>query len=423
MSHKKRLITNFLSLASVQGLNLILPLITLPYLMHVLGAGKFGLVQFAQALIQYFIIFTDYGFNLTATKEISLNRDDRQQVSKIFSSVMTVKMVLLIVCFLVMLLLVLFIPKFQEDSIIYFLTFGMAIGNALFPIWFFQGIEHMKVISILNIISKLIFTIGIFVLVKNSDQFLIVPLLNSLGYILIGVIALYIVLVKYKVKLYLPTKADIIFQLKEGWDIFISTFATTMYTTSNTFILGFFASNTVVGYYAGAERVIKAITTIIAPLIQTVYPYLSKALKESRQSALNMLNKLFILITVLMGILSLFVVLFAKYVVLIGPEYENSIPLLYIMAGLPLILGWANVFGTLTMINFDYKKQLSRIYIYSSIFSIVLIVLLIPTFKEVGTAYNSLLTELFATMLMAIFLWKKGIHIWKFKEQMKVSEE
>ncbi|WP_462410945.1 flippase [Neobacillus sp. Marseille-QA0830] len=425
MSNKKRLFTNFLSLASMQGLNFILPLITLPYLLQVLGPSKYGIISFAQALIQYFILFTDYGFNLIATKEISLNRDNKKQLSVIFSSVMLVRILLLVISLVILIVLVMFVPKFQHNSTIYLLTFGMVIGNVLFPVWFFQGIEQMKVISILNIVSKLIFTIGIFVFVKGKEQFLIVPVLNSLGYIAIGVIGLYIVIFQYKIPLYKPTKTDIVLQLKEGWDIFVSNLVTSLYTTSNTFILGFFASNTVVGYYSSAEKVVKAISSVISPLIQTVYPFLSRALQESRQAAVNIISKIFVLITLSMGALSLFVAIFAEEIVNIalGSEYKSIIPLLRILAGLPLILGWANVFGILTMINFDYKKQLSRIYILASILSVILMFILIPNFKEVGTSWNAILTEGFATLLMAIFLWKKGIHVWKLKGQIKVRKE
>ncbi|WP_141430784.1 flippase [Bacillus sp. 03113] len=416
MSTKKRLLTNFLSLASVQGLTYILPLITLPYLAIVLGPSKYGLVNFAQAFIQYFILFTDYGFNFVATKEVSLARDDKKKLSIIFSSVMFVRFMLLIISFLILVGLVCFIPKFQTNSIIYFLTFGMVLGNVLFPIWFFQGIEQMKVISILNAIAKIIFTIGIFVFVKEKSQFLYVPLFNTLGSIVIGIVALYIIYAHYKISFIKPSKSDIIHQLKEGWHIFVSNIVTSIYTTSNIFILGFFASDKVVGYYASAEKIVKAISSVISPLVQTVYPYLSKALQDSKERAMWILSLVFILITVSMGVLSLVIGFGAPFVVkILGHEYENSVPLIQILSGLPLLLGWANVFGILTMINFDYKKELSRIYIITSIFGVLLTIVLIPTFKQYGTAWNAILAEALATFLMAGFLWKKGIHVWKFK--------
>lgn len=421
MSTKRRLITNFLSLASVQGLNFILPLLTLPYLTYVLGPGKFGLVSFAQAFIQYFILLTDYGFNLVATRDVSLARDDKRRLSVIFSTVMLVRTLLLIVSFLILVIVVYSVPKFQADSLIYILTFGMVVGNVIFPIWFFQGIEHMKVISILNIISKLIFTIGIFIFVKDQSQFLYVPVFNSLGYIVIGLVSMYLILFRYKVHFVRPSKADIVHQLKEGWHVFVSQMMTSLYTTSNVFVLGFFASNTVVGYYSSAERMIKAVLGIITPLIQTLYPFLSRALQESREKAVLILNRAFIFITVTMGSVSVLIALYADELVqFLGPQYKETVPLLHILAVLPIVLGWANVFGILTMINFEYKKELSRIYISASTLSVILMAILVPIFKEYGTAWNTVITEVFATSLMAIFLWKKGIHVWKWKNNVNV---
>lgn len=416
MSTKKRLITNFISLAIMQGLNFILPIVTLPYLLKVVGPADFGLISWAQSFVTYFILFTDYGFNFVATRDISISRENKKQVSIIFSSVMLVKLILLAVSFLVLFLLVSFVPKFQHDSLLYYLTFGMAVGSVLFPVWFFQGMENMKIISILNIISKLVFTLGIFVLVKSPSEYLYVPILNSLGYIAIGVVALYLIIFQYKIKLTLPSKDQLMHQFKEGWDIFISNLATSLYTTSNIFVLGFFANNTIVGYYSSAEKIVKAITSLISPLIQTVYPFLSKALQDSREHALSIINKIFILITVAMGIISLAIGLFAPLLVdFLGTKYIQTVPLLQIMAILPLILGWANVFGILTMINFDFKRQLSRIYIIAGIFSIILMIILIPIFKQYGTAWTAVLTEIFATLMMFLFLWKKNLHVWRWK--------
>jgi PST family polysaccharide transporter len=382
------------------------------------GPSNYGLISTAQAFVQYFILFTDYGFNLVATRDISIAREDKKQVSVIFSTVMLVRILLLAFSFLVLFVVVTFIPKFQHDSMVYYLTFGMAVGNVLFPIWFFQGMENMKVISILNIVSKAIFTIGIFILVKGPSQYLYVAVLNSLGYISIGVIGLYLVIFKYKIKVIKPSKEQIIHQLKEGWDIFVSNIVTSLYTNSNIFILSFFASNKIVGYYAGADKIVKAVSSVVGPLIQTVYPFLSRALQESKEKAIGIINKILILITVTMGPLSIILGVFAKPLVnLLAAKYVESIPLLQIMAGLPLILGWASVLGILTMINFDYKRQLSRIYICASLLSVILMAILVPTFKQYGTAWNAILTEGFATFLMAAFLWKKGINVWGRKRR------
>lgn len=145
-----------MSLLSVQGVNYLLPLITLPYLLRVLGPEKFGVVAFAQAFVQYFVLFTDYGFNLTATKAISIYRDEKKSIRNLFYNNVD-KDFINGFSFIVLILIVFSVDKFKIDWNIYISTFGIVIGNVMFPIWFFQGMENMKVVSILNAISKIIF--------------------------------------------------------------------------------------------------------------------------------------------------------------------------------------------------------------------------------------------------------------------------
>lgn len=116
LSSKKRLLENILSLVFLQGANYILPLITVPYLTRVLNPDGIGLIASAQSFIQYFVVLSDYGFNLTATRRIAIHRDDPEKVSAIFSSVMFVKLCLLLVSFLIVSTVALTVPKFKETS-------------------------------------------------------------------------------------------------------------------------------------------------------------------------------------------------------------------------------------------------------------------------------------------------------------------
>ena len=240
---KKRLLSNFISLSVLQGANYILPLITLPYLVRVLGPEKFGLIMFAQAFIQYFVILTDYGFNLSATREISIHRENKGKVSEIFSSVMTIKFILMIVSIIILSVVIFSFEKFRNDWGIYFLTFGMVAGQVLFPVWFFQGMERMKYITFLNILAKLIFTVAIFVFIHEASDYIYVPLINSLGFIVAGILAMWIVFRNFKVSFKLPCFYDIKYQLSDGWHLFVSTVGVSLYRSADTVILGLFSSN------------------------------------------------------------------------------------------------------------------------------------------------------------------------------------
>jgi len=410
---RKKLTENFLSLSVLQGLNYLLPLITLPYLVRVLGPEKYGLVAFAQAFIAYFGILTDYGFNLSATREISIQRENKEKISAIFSSVMLIKFVFLILSFILMSVLVFSIHKFRNEWLLYFLTFGTVLGQVLFPIWFFQGIERMKYITWLNIIAKTIFTVLVFVLIHQKTDYVYVPFLGALGTIISGILALGIIRKHFKVNFHLPSKNEIIHQLREGWYIFISTVAISLYSISNTFILGLFASNTIVGYYSGAEKIINAVQGLLSPISQTIYPHISKIASESKERALKFLQKITILIGSSSFVLSLLIFLLAEVVVkiLLGGQYLESIKVLRILSFLPFIVGLSNIFGIQTMLTFDYKKAFSNILIIASLINITLAFILVPFFFHIGIAFAVLISETFVTIVMFVYLQRKGIKV------------
>lgn len=410
----KKILENIVSLTGLQFASYILPLITLPYLTYVLGPDKFGLTQYAISLITYFQMFTDYGFNLSATRELAIVREDKKKVSEIFNTVMFIKIMLAILSFLVLLAIISFVPKFNNDADVYLLTFGIVIGYVLFPTWLFQGMEYMKYTSILNILGKVIFTVFIFVFIHQSSDYLLVPIINSFGYIVVGILGIYISLTKFDIDLSIPSIENIKYHLKEGWHVFLSTIAINMYTTTNTFLLGLLTNNTLVGYYSIAEKIINAVNGLFNPISQALYPFISRTVNnKDKNSNIIMIRKLTKLAAILGMIFSIGVFVFAEPVIniLFGAEYVSSITVLRILSIIPFMVSLSNIFGIQTMLTFNYKKAFTKIVLMGGIIDIVLGIILISLFKEIGIAISFAITETFITIAMLTFLQRKGIKI------------
>ena len=405
---KKRLFENFISLSVLQGANYILPLITLPYLVRILGPEKFGLIAFARAFIQYFNILTDYGFNLSATREISIHRDDKEKISEIFSSVMLIKFGLLLLSFIILTIIVFSFKKFRQDWEIYYLTFGMVVGQALFPVWFFQGMERMKYITFLNIIAKLIFTVFIFVFVHKVSDYVYVPLINSAGFLVAGILALWIVFKDFKISFKIPFWNSIKYQLKEGAYIFISRVSISFYTVSNIFILGLLTDNTIVGIYSAAEKLLNAIKSINIMILQVMFPYISKICKQSFYKALKVINYEIKFLAGLQIILCIFICLFAhKFILLFfGEKFENSINIFQILIFTVPIVSTSGIIGQQILLNLKLKRLFTLSIVYISFFHLIILPIMIWWKKEIGAAIAVLVAETLILIVRLIGLYK-----------------
>lgn len=402
---KKRLMSNFFSLSVLQGANYILPLITLPYLVRVLGVEYFGLLAFATTTVMYFQILTDYGFNLTATREISIHRDNKEKVIEIFSSVMTIKIILMFVSFFLLSILVFSFEKFSQDALVYFLTFGTVVGQVLFPVWFFQGMERMKYITYLNILSKVIFTIAIFVFVKEQSDFYLVPLLTSIGFLVAGIWSLYLIKKEFGVGFEVQTIDTIKHHLVEGWDIFVSMVFISMYRSSNIIILGLLTNNTIVGYYSIAEKVVKTLQSLQDVVGNTLFPYLSKKFSITNKSFFDLNKRFFKFIFLIYFSLSLITMFSSEYIIyiLMGEFNEIAILNLQIMSFVILVGGFNYYYGILGLVSMNYKKDFSKYIIITGLFNLLFCIVSVYLYPNYGASISMIISE---SVLLSLIVLK-----------------
>lgn len=411
MSQKKKLIENISSLYFLQGVNYLLPLVVLPYLVRVLGAELFGLLVFAQALNQYFNILTDYGFNLSVTKKIAETRGDLKKISEISRNVITIKFLLIIGSFLLLILAILLVQKFTDFWPVFLISFLQVIGNALFPVWFFQGIERMKIITLSTMLGRGIATISIFLFVNQQSDYVLAAGLQAAGWLIAGIIAFSWMLKIINIRISPPPIKDLIKELKDGWHIFISTAAIGVYTASNIVILGLITNNTVVAYFGGAEKITKAVQGLLSPISQSIYPYISALRKESLPKMIGMLRKSFFSLAAFGLILTLVLLLGAPLIIkiLFGSEFQSSIPVLMIMAPIPFLVAMSNIFGIQTMLPFDLKSEFSKILISAGIINLILIIPFSYLWAANGAALAVMISEFFVTITMGVVLKKNNL--------------
>lgn len=363
--------------------------------------------MFAQAFTQYFVYLTDYGFELSATREISIHRDEIQKIAEIFNSVMTIKIILLFLSVIILSLIVFSFQKFRKDWPLYFFAFGMVTGQVFFPIWFFQGFERMKVITQLNILAKAIFAISIFIFIKNSTDYLFVPLINSLGFIAASILALWIIFKKFKIKLFLPEVPSIFRYFKASTPYFLSRVSVVSYTSSNAFFLGLATTNQMVGYYSAAERLYLAIRSLYYPLNLTLYPYMSKT------QSVGFYKKIFKMTVLVNIILCILTFIFAEKIIFLifGNHFAPSVAVFKVFLIVILFVVPSVLLGYPFLAAMGYPNYANlSVIIASSIHILALIILAFLSQLNIFTiTFMVLITEFIVLCIRAYGVKKYGL--------------
>lgn len=378
----KGLISNFIYLSILQILNYLFPLITLPYLSRVLGVANFGVIALATAIISYFIAFVDFGFNYTAVRDIAKCRDNISKVSEIFNTVMYSRMILLIISFIILFILIQIVPIFKNNSRVIYYTFLIIPGNILLPQWFFQAMEKMKFIAILSFISKLIFTGLIFVVIKTDADYIYQPILIATGNAISGIIAMYIILKQFKIRLVIPPLKNIYDITKNSWNMFICIFFPNLYNSISILFLGQFSGKTEIGIFDGGNRFIGISQQVTNIISRVFYPFLSRRIDKHK------------LYNYILGLISLFmsVALFfgAELIVKIfyTEEFNDSIYVIKLMSITPILMYLNDVYGTNYLVLIKKDNILRNIIIFSSILGLFLSYFLILKYGYLGVCFT-----------------------------------
>ena len=405
----KQVIENFFSLSILNALNVALPLVTLPYILHVVGKANYGVYSYVYAVVQYVILFSTYGFNFSATKQISQCRDDKQMVTRIYSAVTACKGLIAIVLSVVLLLLSRWVFKDAIGTWMFVYGLGMIVGDVFTPVWLFQGMEKMRYMTIVNASSKILFTILIFLLVRVSDDYQLLIFLNSCGYLLSGVLSLILVRRQFRLHLRFTRWSDIVLQLREGSAVFGSTFGMNLYRNANIIILKQFVADDVVGVYSAAEKVVKGFQSLISPAAQALFPHLSLRFKgQPVRAQMRLLSKVSVPFTAVVLVVTAGVYLFAPLIsdILCGKDFSASVPLIRIMT-LVILFGEVNyLVGIVGLINMDGQRYFFQSVLITGVFSVVFMLLMTPRYGGSAAAWAMSLSEMLLFLLCLFSIYR-----------------
>ena len=402
-SIKKNLFYN----SSYQILQIIIPLITTPYLTRVLGASGLGDYSYYYTIAAYFVLFIMLGLNNYGNREIAKVRDDRQELSKNFWNIYAMQLIMGI---LVSVLYLVFVALFAREKIISIILMFYVISGILDINWFYFGLEQFKLITIRNTIIKLLTTICIFMFVKSNQDLYIYTLIMAAG-MLLSQVVLWLQIFKY-ISFVFPAPKEIVKHIKPNCVLFITVIAVSVFKLMDKIMLGFMSSTAQVGYYEAAEKIILIPTALITSLGTVMLPRMSN-LGTDLAEGKNLIKKsLFIAMMLssvlsfgIMGVASVFVPLFY------GPGFDVCTYLYYILLPSCLFLAFANVIRT----QYLLPSRMDRPYVVSAVLGAVINFTvnyaLIPFYGAVGAALATTLSEMVVCF----------VQVWAVKDKLPIK--
>lgn len=387
IKNNKKLASNFSYLTILEVFILVAPLITYPYLVRVLGRDLYGWVITAQITASYCTVLIDFGFKRISARHIATNSDNPTKMGEVISAILTLRWGLWLVSFLIYFMVIWLIPSYREQLLLFLYSFLTTLNSVLFLDFYFQGMENMKYITIINIIVRGIFVAATFILITSPEDYLYVPLLWSIGYILGGAISIWVVFTRHKMHFAVPGKNVLKQHLREGSIIFASDAMLTIKDKLNYNIMGAMIGMSDIVVYDIGSKISSILLKPVTILNTALFPKMSK--RPSVATAKRAMAIILISSTLLVVLVNIFLPWIVQF--FIDEEIDLKAIRLYTLV--PIILGLSSFIS----INVFYTFGRDKLILNSTCITTVgyLLCLLIAY-------YTGLLTDVFSFVAITV---------------------
>jgi polysaccharide transporter, PST family len=390
-----RFLGNALSLYVVHFGGLLLGIATVPYLVRVLGPAGYGEMAFAFSLVALLLACVDGGLTLSATRSVSLVRDDAVQLSRLAADVWAAKAVLCLLAFAGLLCATAVVPRLQGVATLLFLFFGIVLGSVLNPAWLFQGVERMGTLGWLGMANAAGVFTGMWLVVEDASHAWRYAALFGGASVVTGCAAIGVAFLTLPIRPRMPTVAGVRTVIRSGFCMLLSSASIAVFTVANPFILGLLASAPVVGLYAAAERLVLAIASVVDPVLKAAYPR-AVLLASRAGGALHDESRWLAYFSVLIGAaISLSIFLAAPFLVslALGEQFLASVGIVRLLGLLPLLTA-VNAFLTVQlMLPLRQDRAFLWIVAAGGAVNVAAAASLVPAFGAVGMAAATVLSQ------------------------------
>lgn len=402
-------VTNGIWLYALQFFNLVVPLLTLPYITRILGSESYGTFSIALNVITYLQVVVEYGFGMSATRKVAI--EGKKNLNRTFTAVILGRLILLL-CSLCIAGLYLTVNRGDQSLCISFaILLVCLLGYCVQMNWAFQGLQEMKYISIINVLGRSISTALIFIFVKSEKDIFVYSLLYSVSPFLSGYLGLFIAKKRYQLKIIRISLCDVLSELKDGFCVFTTQLSSKVFGAIGITFLGIYSTNSIVGAYSAIQKIPNILILMWSPIAQIIYPIASARFNSQFSNGYDFVKKIRKIVMPFFFLVALGIGLFAQKVVIIlfGSEYAAFYVWLYPLLAWLLVAIDNNFWGIQLLLGSGHDKEYGSAFNISVGITIIVNFLLIYLFSGSGASIAPLLSEIALNLLLR----KKAVRIVK----------
>ncbi len=404
LRNNRNILNSTFYLGIIEFVKLLLPFVALPYIISTVGSDKYGLIVFVQSIVAYFSILIGFGFDISAVRSVAIYRDNKKELGRIVFSVLGVKLILLLISLALLTIIVFSFGFFRVNAILFYFVFLSCISDLLFPVWFFQGIEKMKIITLVQFSSMLFYVVTIFLFVNTESDYIYVPLLQSCGLVLSGLLGFFLLIWKEKLPFSVPTRVELVDTFKDSLPFFASRFSVVINANIAKTLSGLFLGYHETAVFDLAQKISNAAMLPLYVINRAIFPH--NANKQDRRfatKALFAVSMITIVVAVADFIFSPFAVHFFG-----GDQLMDSVFITRILCLWVLISGVSIYEGSSVLVAFGHVKPFNYSVLLSSIALLLLYGLFYLTnnFTLISFAFALIFSESFIAIYRLYFCLK-----------------
>ena len=386
-----KLAKNYLLTSGYQILNVMIMLVTTPYLTRVLGSGRLGIDTYVLSVVQICEVLGSLGTTIYANREIAYVRGDRKRLSCVFWELLLLRVLLGTAVTGIFL----FIAFHSRYRIVFLIQAVAVVSYYLDTSWLYIGLEDVAPVTLYSAVMRTCATALIFLTVRGPGHLYLYVAISVISQALIT--AFLLLGCRGRIDRCDLREIDIRRHLRPVFALFLPQAASSLYVIFDKTMLGLLASDVSrASIYDKPEMIIKApvilataLTTVLMPRIAHYHAIGRKdEIRALVRHSLELMTLLFIPISVGMAIVA--PIFIPAY---LGPGYMDSIRVMRILSPVILAIGLSNVSGAQFLIGCNETKYLTASYFTSAVLNIAGNYLLIPRLDEVGASITTLTAE------------------------------